>query len=132
MHVVRSARVLGLALLLLPGLLTFPPYAREDYVRRAASPYAFHLAAWEVQQLAGRLPTLLADMTQPPGPNGPLATPEESLAVREFFTAADRWQQARVRRASDAELATLRAEWMAARPPAQAAIARALATLAAQ
>jgi hypothetical protein len=126
----RNVRLVYLTLLLLPTVWTFPPYAREAHIRQAAQPHAFNLAAWEVQQLGGRLPHLLGQITQPPDSADALPTPEEADAVRAFFAAADHWQRARARRAPDAELADLRDDWLAARTPAQAAIAKTLAGLA--
>jgi hypothetical protein len=131
-HVARCARALCLALVLLPAVITNGASTRESAVRAAAQPYEFHLLAWEAQELAARLPDLLAQMVHPPTADSALATPEERAAVRAFFAAAARWQAAHAAGEPPAALEALRAEWLAARPAAEAAIARALAVLASQ
>jgi hypothetical protein len=126
----RNVRVFCLTLFLLPAIWTFPPYAREAYIRQAAEPHAFNLVAWEVRQLGGRLPDLLGQIARPPDPAAASPTAEQADAVKALFAAADRWQQARARRAPNTELTELREDWLAARVPAQTAIAKTLAALA--
>ena len=128
----RGARLLCLALLVLPALWSFAPYVREDQVRQAARPDEFNLALWEAQQLGRLLPGLLTQVVQPPPGDAPLVRPDDPEAVRTFFSAVARYQQARARRADELELAPLRADWQAVQAPAQAAISHALAMLARQ
>jgi hypothetical protein len=108
------------------------PIGDADPIHHLARPQAFDLVTWEASQLSGRLPGLLHTLLNPPPADSPLATPEEAAAVHEFFTAVQRWQQAERRGAPAAEIEALRATWQAARPPAEQAIARALAVLVTQ
>jgi hypothetical protein len=132
LHVARGARLLCLALMVVPALWSFAPYLRENQVRQAAQPHEFNLPLWEIQQLSQRLPGVLAQLAHPPPAEAPLIRDDDVAAVRTFFTAAAAYQEARARRADEAELSPLRASWQAAQSPAQAAIGHTLAVLARQ
>jgi len=129
-RLVPAVGVLCLAAVILSALWFRTPLGDSDPIHRLARPHAFDLVAWEASQLGGRLPGLMHTLADPPPADSALATPDEVAAVRAFFAAVQRWRQAERSGASADDVAGARAEWQAARPAAEQAIARALDVLA--
>jgi hypothetical protein len=129
---VRVTRLVCLAALVAPALLTFRPNAVEGRVRAAARPFEFHLVSWEAEQLRARLPALFGQLRRPPAAGVPVATAADASTVQGFFAAVAEWRRARAAGASADEVQALRAAWEAQAPDAQAAISRSLAVLASQ